>query len=103
MVVDIDGAPHTVLRVRRGLLDSLMRTKDFRKFFRFLANLIPPVDLKKFHYELWLAAHNLEANIRRLNELHDRTSPKKDGVAREVVGIFANNTVREGAKHYGSL
>ena len=103
MVIDIDNVPHTVVKVRVGLVDALRRAKNLRSFYGCLSKIIAPEDLKTYHNGLWVAANNLNANIKRIQELQKRTSAPRDGIGREVCGIFSNNTVRDAAKHYGCL
>ena len=103
MVVDIDTVPHTVVKVKAGIVDSLRRAKNLRTFFRCLSTIVSAEDLRRYHGMLWVEANNLEANIRRVNELQKEPSAKKDGVSREVGVIFANNSVRSAARHYGNL
>lgn len=99
-LLEVDGVPNTVVKVRSGLCDSLRRAGNLRAFYKCLTSVLSEADVKRYHHPLWIAAHNLEANIGRLRELQTRSFRPKDAVGREVDGIFAGNTVREAAKHY---
>ena len=99
-VEDIDGTPHTVVKVRNGLVESLARASNLRSFFRCLTNMVAEADIRRFHYDLWLAAHNLEAKVERLKEIQTRSTHRPTETEREV---FSNNTIRAAARHYGQL
>lgn len=88
-VVELDGAPHTVLRVRTGLAESLRRARNLRTFWYCLSRIVPERDLKQYHYDLWLHSHNLEANVSRLRELTEGGGKGEDGTSREVAAEFA--------------
>lgn len=95
-VVDIDGVPHTVLELRDRFLPLLERARDLRGFFSILSHKIAEVDLKRYHYDLWLAAHNLNAKVERLGELQTRNIRRQTETEREV---FAHNSIRDAATH----
>lgn len=95
-VVDVDGVPHTVLELRDRFIPILERAKNLRGFYSLLSHKIAEVDLKRYHYDLWRAAHNLEAKIERLGELQRRDIRRMTETERDV---FARNTIREAAKH----
>lgn len=101
-VVEVDGVPTTVVQIKNGLVEALKRSASLRTFYRCLTHIVAESDIKRWHYDLWLNAHNLEARIKRLQELQ-RPSAQKDGIGREIEGMFSNNNIREAAKHYGSI
>lgn len=96
-VVEIDGVPHTVIEVRDRFLPVLERAKSLRTFFSlFTTQVLHGDDVKRFHYDLWLAAHNLEAKVKRLGELQRRDIRKPTEVEQEV---FSHNSIRAAAMH----
>lgn len=94
--VEVDGVPHTVIELRDRFIPTLERAKNLRGFYSLLSHMISDVDLKRYHYDLWRAAHNLEAKVKRLGELQRRDIHRMTEAEREV---FAHNTIREAAKH----
>ena len=99
-VVEVDGVPHTVIELRDRFIPVLGRAKNLRGFYSLLSHKIADADLKRYHYALWMAAHNLEAKVERLYELQRNIILKPTETEREV---FTNNTVRTAARRYGKL
>lgn len=95
-MVDVDGVPHTVIELRDRFIPVLEKAKNLRGFYSVLSHKIAEIDLKRYHYDLWRAAHNLEAKVKRLGELQRRDIRRMAETGREV---FAHNTIRDAAKH----
>ena len=95
-VVEIDSVPHTVIELRDRFIPVLERSKNLRGFYSILSHKIAEADLKRYHYDLWRAAHNLEAKVERLGELQRRDIRRTTETEREV---FAHNTIRDAARH----
>ena len=103
-VIEVDGIPLTVLKISRGLTTALKRAKNLRSFYRGITHIIPDGEMKKYYYDLWLAAHNLEANITRLRELQTNSVPARDEIGKGVdAALRADGTIRGAASHYGKL
>lgn len=99
-IVSIDGVPHTVITISDGFLALFKRARDFKAFYKLVTNYIADEDIRKFHYALWLAAHNMNAKISRLAELQKRSVRKPTETERAV---FANTSVRASARHYNNF
>lgn len=99
-VVEIDGVPHTVIEIRDRFIPILERAKNLRGFYSLLSHKIADADLKKFHYDLWLNAHNLESKVKRLHDLQTRNIRRPNEVEWDV---FSNTSLRTAARHYGNL
>lgn len=99
-VVNIDGVPHTVLEVRNRFIEALERAGDLRAFYRAISSIaLDDNDIRTYHYDLWLAAHNLEARLERLRELQRRGSHP----AVKPEGLKYTPNKRDAARHYGVL
>ena len=99
-VVEIDTVPHTVLEIRDRFLTMFERARDLRGFYSLLSHKIADGDLRKFHYDLWLNAHNLESKVKRLHDLQTRNIRRPNETERDV---FSNTSLRTAARHYGNL
>ena len=102
MVREIEGMPHTVLKIRNGLVDALLRAKNLKTFHRCLTRVLPDRVLRRYHYDLWLAAHNLAARCARMMELQNRRSGSPRATETAMT-VFGNTSIRAAAKFYGKL
>lgn len=98
--VEVDGVMHTVVEIRDRFLTMFKRAKDLRGFYSLLSHKIADADLKQFHYDLWLNAHNLESKVKRLHDLQTRNIRRPNEAERDV---FSNTSLRTAARHYGNL
>ena len=111
LFVDIDGVPHTVMRMSDKAVWYLTKAKTLKGFYNSFRSILAESDIRQFFYELWVAGTNILAQLQRQTEFYRQreaerkgTAKKPDPVSGQVRGIVHSvSTVERAAKVYGIL
>ena len=111
LFVQIEGVPHTVLKMSDRAVLFLKKAKTLRAFYNSFRSILAETDIRQYFYDIWVMGQNINAQIANQTELYRQnearrngTSTKKDAVASQVKEFSRSiDTVRKAARAYGVL
>ena len=103
-VLDIDGVPHTVCKVRLAFKEAVLKTRKISQLFGLLNQHLTEGDIKWIFPEIWRRYHNLKAKKAQRRSYNEyRAAVNRGEAAPKPEYTPHGETVRAAARHYGML